>query len=298
MYDPHVFAANPLDRASNQRRDGAWLESQRHDPRGRYLLFRDLNPLATAEDAPRLAWLSDQSVDAERVNDAVLLGLLDGVPHFAVGVDSHEAEGVEAASFIDARAVAALLPGGEAGILAQARSLLDWHARHRFCSRCGAETVSVEGGARRQCAGCEDRQYPRVDPSIIVVVERGDRCLLASRSTAPGRRHSCVAGFVEPGESIEEAVSREVREETNVEVGQVRYHSSQPWPFPATLMIGCVADAVSEEITVDGVEIASAAWFTRSQVREALAGSSDELALPGPIAIAHHLIRAWVEGAA
>ncbi len=296
MYDPHVFAANPLDRASNQRRDEAWLESQRRDPRGRYLLFRDLNALATSEDAPRLAWLDSESVDGEQVSDTVLLGLLDGVPHFAVSVDSHASDGVGAATFVDGRAVAALLPGGEAGILAQARSLLDWHARHRFCGRCGAETASVEGGVRRQCAGCDARHYPRVDPSIIVVVERGDRCLLASRSTAPGRRHSCVAGFVEPGESIEEAVSREVREETNVEVGRVRYHSSQPWPFPATLMIGCVAEAVSEEITVDGVEIASAAWFTRSQVRAALAGSSDELALPGPIAIAHHLIRAWAEG--
>ena len=297
MYDPHVFAANPLDRATARRRDDAWLESQRGDPRGRYLLFQDLNALATAEDAPRLAWLSSESVDAERVNDAMLLGLLNGVPHFAVSVDSHEAEGVDAARFIDARTIGALLPGGEAGILAQARSLLDWHARQRFCARCGAETASVEGGARRQCAGCETRHYPRVDPSIIVVVERGGRCLLARRSTSPGTRHSCLAGFVEPGESIEEAVSREVREETNVEVGQVRYHSSQPWPFPATLMIGCVAEAVSEEITVDGVEIAAAAWFTRTQVRAALAGSNDDLVLPGPVAIAHHLIRAWAEGA-
>ena len=298
MYDPHVFASNPLDREAARRRDGAWLESQRHDPRGRYLLFRELNALATTGDAPRLAWLDSESFDAERATDAVLLGLLDGVPHFAVSVDSHEAEGVDAASFVDARTVAALLPGDEAGVLAQARSLLDWHARHRFCARCGAETVSVEGGARRQCASCQARHYPRVDPSIIVVVERGDRCLLASRSTSPDSRHSCVAGFVEPGESIEEAVSREVREETNIEVGQVRYHSSQPWPFPSTLMIGCVAEAASEEITVDGVEIAAAAWFTRAQVRAALAGSNDELTLPGSVAIAHHLIRAWVGGAA
>ncbi len=297
MNDPHVFAANPLDRASAERRDKAWLEAQTHDPRGRYLALRDLKPLVTSEAAPRLAWLDRDSLPAEcAAGDAVLLGILDGAPHFVFNTDSHEAGGISAISFIDARTAGALLPPQEAGMLAQARSLVDWHARHRFCSVCGATTRSVEGGGRRECVDCKARHYPRVDPSVIMVVEYADRCLLARRPASPGTRHSCLAGFVEPGESVEEAVRREVLEETKVEVGRVRYHSSQPWPFPSTLMIGCVAEALGDEITVDGVEIASAAWFTREEVRRALAGASDELALPEPVAIAHHLIREWAEG--
>ena len=298
MNDTHVFAANPLDRAGAERRNEAWLEAQRRDPRGRYLPLRDLKPLVASDDVRRLVWLDRDSLwAAPATEEAVLLGMLDGVPHFVISTDSHEAGGISASSFVDARTAGALLPSGEAGMLAQARSLMDWHARHRFCAACGGATRSVEGGGRRECVNCAARHYPRVDPSIIVIVERGDRCLLARRSASPGTRHSCLAGFVEPGESIEEAVRREVLEETNVEVGEVRYHSSQPWPFPSALMIGCVAEAVSDEIKVDGVEIAAAEWFARAEVRRALAGSSPELTLPDPIAIAVHLIRAWAEGA-
>jgi NAD+ diphosphatase len=297
MNDTHVFAANPLDRASAERRDEEWLEAQRRDPRGRYLPLRELEPLITSEDVPRLVWLDRDSLSAEpATEDAVLLGMLDGVPHFVINTDSHEAGGISASSFVDARTAGALLPPGEAGMLAQARSLLDWHARCRFCAACGGATRSIEGGGRRECVDCATRHYPRVDPSVIVIVEYAGRCLLARRPASPAKRHSCLAGFVEPGESVEEAVRREVLEETKVAVGRVRYHSSQPWPFPSTLMIGCVAEALGDEITVDGVEIASAAWFTRAQVQRALAGSSDALVLPGPVAISHHLIREWAEG--
>jgi len=153
--------------------------------------------------------------------------------------------------------------------------------------------VSLEGGARRQCEACGERHYPRVDPSIIVLVEHDGLALLAGRRGGVPGRNSCVAGFVEPGESIEEAVAREVFEETGVEVEDVSYSYSQPWPFPAALMIGCRARARTTEIQVDGVEIASAGWFTRTEVRAALDGTSSELTLPQPVAIAHHLIRDW-----
>ena len=297
--DTHVFAANPLDRSSAERRDAGWLEAQGRDSRGRYLPLRGLEPLVTSGDVPRLVWVDRDSLSAEpAAEDAVLLGMLDGVPHFVINADSAEGGSVAASSFVDARTVAALLPPGEAGMLAQARSLLDWHAQHRFCAACGGATRSIEGGGRRECVDCETRHYPRVDPSVIVVVEYAGRCLLARRPASPAGRHSCLAGFVEPGESIEEAVRREVLEETKVEVGQVRYHSSQPWPFPSTLMIGCLAVALGDEITVDGVEIAAARWFTRAQVQRALAGASDDLVLPGPVAIAHHLIRDWAGGTA
>jgi NAD+ diphosphatase len=294
----YVFGSNPLDRVQALRRDQAWLGAQHADPRGRYLPLRTLNAAIYAGDTTRLAWLDRGAAAAWPASgETVLLGLLGDIPHFAVATDDlgdgAVPEGIE---FIEPRALAASLPAYEAGMLAQARSVLDWHATHRFCAQCGAPTASIEGGARRACTACGARHYPVVSPSMIVLVTSGDRCLLARRPRGIATRFTCLAGYVEPGESIEESVAREVAEESGVRVGTVRYHSSQPWPFPATLMIGCHAEATSEEITVDGVEIAEARWFLRDEVRAALAGGPDAtFSVPDSITISRHLIAAWAE---
>lgn len=299
-YPPHVFASNPLDRAPAFRSDEAWLRAQREHPAGRYLPFRALHvgmDASTTADQPRLGWLEGASpaLDAAR-DDAVLLGLLDGVPHFAWATDAIDAEpAFDGIEFRDARTVATGLAPAEAGMLAQGRSLLEWHATHRFCPQCGHPTLAVDGGARRACTDCPARLYPQVSPSMIVLVERDSRCLLARRPQSPPNRYSCLAGYVEPGESVEDAVVREVLEESGVHVRDVRYHSSQPWPFPATLMIGCFAEASSEDIHVDGTEVAEARWFSRDEVHQALAGEHTSLIVPDRIAIAHHLLRAWLD---
>ncbi len=306
--DPHVFAGNPLDRSDNERRDPEWLAACLADDRARYLPFRDLQVLVRHGSPAELAWLAPQRLDPDLRERAVLLGLQDGVPHLAVDVSALSAPaldalaaGEESAEFAEARGVAAALPAGDAGVLAQARSLLDWHARHGFCAACGNATVPRLDGGMRRCEACGAEHYPRVDPVVIVLVTRGEHALLASPRARAGTMYTCIAGFMEPGESIEEAVRREVLEEAGVRVGAVRYHSSQPWPFPSSLMLGCHADAASEEIAVDLDEIADAKWFERDVVARALAASSSgwdatsggSLAIPPPMTISHQLIRAW-----
>jgi NAD+ diphosphatase len=297
-----VFAGGMLLRLDRELTDPAWLAASHADPRGRYLVLRNFETPVTsiaADETTRLVWATREQLPT-LTEEPLVLGLEDGVPHFAVDVAEGDvaegevsAEGTSGVTYADARMVASMLPVHEAAVVGHARSLATWHARTRFCSKCGAATASVEGGARRQCTVCETRYYPSVDPSIIVLVEHEGRALLAGRVGGPGGRKSCVAGFVEPGESIEEAVVREVFEETGVHVGDVEYSYSQPWPFPGVLMIGCRAVARTTEINVDGVEIGHADWYTREQVRAALDGASEELAVPSPLAIAHHLMRDW-----
>jgi NAD+ diphosphatase len=289
-----AFTSNPLTRAVDEMHDEAWVEARLADPAARFLPLRRLEALVDGtQDEPRLGW-RDASVLGQLDDGAfaVYLGMADGVPHFAAAVRELEDDG---ARFIDARSLATELPAPEVGILGQAKALVDWHARHRFCAQCEAPTLHIEGGARRRCTSCDARHYPRVDASVIMLVEHEGRALLARRATAPPLRRSCLAGFLEPAESIEEAVAREVFEEAGVVVRDVTYVSSQPWPFPSQLMIGCRATADSDEVHVDGVEIASAEWFDREECRAAIERRSTVLEIPGPIAIAHHLIRAWVE---
>jgi NAD+ diphosphatase len=301
----NVFAGNPLDRAGVRRRDSAWLEERLRDPASRYLAVWKLQVLVRSggEDEPGLAWARGEIRDAmDPEVGVVLLGLHDGVAHFAVDVSSVEDPGEAlglggAAGFIDVRTAAAQLPGTEAAIIAQARALIDWHARHRFCAACGEPTRTGEAGYLRACSaeGCGAQHFPRTDPVVITLAERGDRCLLGRQSGWPAGFYSALAGFVEPGETIEEAARREVLEEAGIRLGAVRYHSSQPWPFPASLMIGCLAEAESEEIRLDDEELEEARWFERERVREALESEGKSFPrVPPPLAIAHQLMRAWV----
>ena len=300
----HTFAGNPLDRADALRRDADWLDAAARNPAARYLPMWRLNVLVQAGDVLRLGWLSPERVLALGVETPpVFLGLAGDAPRFALDVSAVE-EPLPALAlpegnvFEDCRAAGVALSASEAGIVAQARSQLAWHERHRFCSVCGTPSEQRRGGHVRVCPRCNAQHFPRTDPVAIMVISDGDRCLLGQAVGRLARTgmYSALAGFIDQGESIEEAVRREVREEAGVEVGAVRYHSSQPWPFPSSLMIGCHGEALTTDIQIDPVEMADVSWFSRDEVRLALAGAHPTLKVPGPVAIAHHLIRAWVDG--
>lgn len=301
MSDGPAFTGNPLDRASERRADPAWLEAKLGDPDSRFLALHNLNALVRSGDEPGLAWATGDVRDFERESTgAVLLGLRDGVAHFAVDVSHSEkpeaALGVEGvAAFSEIRALASTLSAQDAAIVAQARALLDWHAHHGFCANCGEKTRPVQGGAVRLCVDCGTEHFPRVNPVVIMTVTRGERCLLGRQKGWPDGMYSALAGFVEVGETVEEAVRREVFEEAGIRVGKVHYLQSQPWPFPSSLMIGCIGEAESEEISVDFVELQDAKWIDRDQVRQAIEspGSVDGFFVPPALSIAHHLLRHW-----
>ena len=308
----NTFAGNPLDRVAAQRRDEDWIRSRLADESTRLLpLYRLAVPIVDDAGTLRLAWapVSDLE-DADPESFPVLLGVDDesGAARFAINV-SGAADPLAAldlpdgAAFADLREASVTLDADDAGIAAQARSLVDWHSRNRHCAVCGARSAPVQGGISRTCVECSAEHFPRTDPVVITVVNDGRRCLLGRQASWPAGMFSALAGFIDHGESIEDAVRREVREEAGIEVRAIRYHSSQPWPFPASLMIGCHADAETSAIDMDEFEMDDVQWFSRDEVMEALEGPpativgeparGGALSLPGPMAIAHTLIRAW-----
>jgi NAD+ diphosphatase len=297
----HRFAGNPLDRADALRRDNDRLTQARSDPAARYLPFWNLNVLLNGRESPSLGWLPSAEIERLDIDvPPVLLGLDGSIAHFAIDISelgdpAHELGLPGDWFFEDARRAAMTLPLADTGIVAQSRSQLDWHRRHGHCSVCGQRTVPERGGHVRRCPECSAEHFPRTDPVAIMLIVDGDDCLLgqpAGRLARTGM-YSALAGFIDQGESIEEAVRREVMEEAGIAVGEVRYHSSQPWPFPSSLMIGCHGRALSRDIEIDTTEMADVSWFSRSHVLRALEGQHPELRLPGEIAIAHHLITAW-----
>ena len=301
----HIFSGNPLDRGERERRDDEWIARLRSDPASRFLPMRDLDVPVYETAGEGLVWLSGEEAERLEVRRAPLfLGLMDGAAHFVVDVSGADGAALGpdrdgCCRYVDARAATELLDAASCGIVAQARAQVDWHARNGFCPRCGSATVMARGGQTRHCPGCAAIHYPRTDPVVITTVYSGEWCLLGqSRGRGTGsNRYSALAGFVDQGESIEEAVAREVMEESGIAVGNVWYHSSQPWPFPSSLMIGCHAEAVTTEISIDDEEMSDVRWFHRDEVVRALDGESSELTLPGQIAIAHHIIRAWARPA-
>ena len=300
---PHIFAGNPLDRGEAERRDENWLADRARQADSRFLPMLNLNVLVSAGPPAALAWLDYDEFDALDADaEPVFLGLLDGKAHFVADVsDVADARRVLASGgrrFEDCRSAAERMVGPQTGIIAQARAQLDWHNRHGHCSVCGERTNIGRGGQVRRCPSCRAEHFPRTDPVVITVVTDGDRCLLGqSRGRLQQMKmYSALAGFMDQGENIEEAVAREIMEEAGIAVKNVRYHSSQPWPFPSSLMIGCHAEAATTEIAMDPEEMTDVQWFDRAEVLLALEGKSDVLALPGPIAIAHHLIKAWANG--
>ncbi len=300
----HYFAGNPFDRGEAERRDADWLERVQRESSSRYLPFHSLKFLVSKDEPePRLYWAGPEILDrlGWDAPQPILLGLLDGAAHLAIDVSSVDpAElGLDGdTEFVEARAFAGSLSIPETGIIAQAKAQVDWHSRHGFCSLCGSETRMERGGQQRRCGGCNAEHFPRTDPVVIALVhDGGDRCLLGQSRLwgIRGGFYSCLSGFMDQGESIEEAVRREIREESGLDVTDVHYHSSQPWPYTSSLMIGCHCRATTTEINFDQEEMNDVRWFSRDDVNAALKGENPDLLVPGNIAIAHHLIRTWIE---
>ena len=300
----NTFAGNPLDRAGDLRNDPDWLAERGADPEALALVLWEGRPLLEAGGEPRLAWLPMTQARAVVPDRELFLGLWKGAPVFAVEVEGSvdptagPLNGV--GTFHGMREAAALLPGPDAAMAGTAKSLFDWRRRHGFCAACGVQTVDACGGWKRLCPACSTEHFPRVDPvTIMLAVFRGGdepRCLLGRQASWPEGRMSALAGFLEPGETIEEACAREIEEEAGLTVTAVRYHSSQPWPFPSQLMIGLVCEVDSEDARPDQTELEAVAWLTRDEARACLAGDHPSIKAPPRIAIARTLLQAWVDG--
>lgn len=276
------FTNNPLDRAADKRKDAEWLRARLNDPSSALIAMRDGKPLI--RDGA-LAHISATVTDTP-----VFLGTReDDVAFFAIESEVDRDEG----TFEDFRSVALTLPPADAAIAATARSLFEWHRRHRFCSVCGQPSQMAAAGWQRVCATCSAEHFPRVDPVVIMLPLFGDRCLLGRQGLWPKGRMSALAGFVEPGETIEEACAREVKEEAGLIATRIRYFASQPWPFPSSLMIGLFAEVASDRAVADGVELEEVRWLTREEARTALAGNHPEVLPPSALGISRHLIEAW-----
>lgn len=280
------FTGGLLDRADPLRHDEAALAAAKSDWRARLLKLENFEP--ELDDRGMLGWttLADAPDDAE----LVLLGLDQGRPHFAAytpGMRAPKGRSARLFGLLDRFAP------GEAATYAAARSVLDWHSRHQFCANCGHQTVMFRAGWGRNCPNCQAEHFPRVDPVVIMIAEHDGRALLGRQPSFPPGRYSALAGFLEPGESIEEAVAREIAEEAGVRVRDVRYIASQPWPFPSSLMVACVGMAEDDTITLDTHELEDAIWVPRDVVRAVLAGEPGPFLPPPPYAIAHTLLTAW-----
>lgn len=290
------FARNRLDRHSAEQPEEAVPPIDGDGTRllllgGDRFLLRNGTALLDAASALTLA--------TGRI-ETVFLGRWDGRPAFAASVPADEMPTLEGGDMrsLDLRSIAteAAVEAEELGLLAVAKSMLDWHGRYRFCANCGAPTFTAAGGFRRECKACNAHHFPRVDPVVIMLVRRGERCLLGRGPHFRPHMFSCLAGFLEPGETLEDAVRREVFEETKIRVGAVSYRASQPWPFPSSLMLGCTAEALNEDIVTDPAELEDARWFDRDSVRAMMEGTHPEGILsPPPMAIAHVLMRQFVE---
>ncbi|WP_254185436.1 NAD(+) diphosphatase [Nocardioides panacis] len=275
------------DRVGERRTDTAWLEETWADPASRIVPVAG-NRFPVDEAGGTVRWQGAAELPDQGLR--LFLGMRGEVAHFALVVEEPTDDGPWAAF----RSVLATLPEPDAGFMVHAVALAEWHASHRFCPRCGSPLVSTAAGHVLRCAENDHQQFPRTDPAVIMMVTDGERALLGRQAAWPEGRYSTLAGFVDPGESLEEAVIREVAEETGVHVTDVAYFGNQPWPFPQSLMVGFFARATSTDILVDGEEIQDARWFTRAEMKEqAEAGT---LVLPGGISISRSLVEAWYGG--
>jgi NAD+ diphosphatase len=296
------YTDSRIERAAELRPDAAAIAALARDPGagtyvigGEWIVARKGTPLNEPLFTPAEAQALGPAAET------VFLGLLDGAPRFGHGLAPQLAEtlkGRDDLQVTDLRSIAVqgLVAAEHLPPIAEAKAVLHWHARHRFCPNCGAATQPVQGGWRRDCPQCKAEHFPRTDPVVIMLAIDGERCLLGRSPRFVPTMWSCLAGFVEPGESIEDAVHRETREEAGIVCGRVAYFASQPWPFPTSLMIGCHAEALTQDIVVDREELEDARWFTKEEVETMLTRRHAQgLTTPPPVAIAHHIIRAWLE---
>ena len=306
------YSVNRLDRVSDRRTDAEWLARLAERPAARCAVFiadkvvidpaagQVMLPMATARtlglvaaDLAFLGLVGDLPPPGDRLADR-------DRPAWFAGLASASPEAVEAAglALIDLRALVltGAVPAEEAGAVAEGRALFHWHQTHGYCARCGAASRMSQGGFRRDCPTCEAQHFPRTDPVVIMAIVDSDRILLGRQARFPPGMYSCLAGFLEPGETIEDAVRRETWEEAGIRVGRVAYHASQPWPFPNSLMIGCLGEALSRDIVPDASELEDCRWFTRAEAISMLEERHPGgVTSPKPIAIAHHLLRAFID---
>lgn len=292
------FAGNRIVRDSENRSEES-LRAATASPACRcYLFVPGKAVLRAGEKAQLLFTVEEARALSGRLDDALLLGHEDGAPRLAVPLET-EAGGLEEPyEAHDYRAVLyrSHIDEAHAAAIAQGGSLMHWHATNRFCGKCGAESRMAIGGYRRDCEDCGSQIFPRTDPAVIMLAVRGDKCLLGRSPHFPAGWYSTLAGFVEPGETIEDAVRRETFEESGVEIGRVRYHASQPWPFPHSLMIGAHAEALTDEIRMDERELEDCRWFSRDEVHQMIAGEhAQAIRCPPSKAIAFSLISAWAK---
>src|SRR3954470_21305849 len=299
-----AFVTHILDRAAHLRTDNEKLFALGNHPEARaYVVYRDSLVVKQEPAGVRALLTIDEALKFGANPGTIFLGLRDGAAVFGMGIPAAAVENLltrsdVAVSELRGMAMQGAVPPNQLSAIAMAKSLVSWHQRHGFCATCGTRTAMSQGGWKRDCPNCKAEHFPRTDPVVIMLVTHGDKCLLGRQKQFPAGMWSCLAGFVEVAETIEDAVRREIFEESGIRCTDVGYYMTQPWPYPSSLMIGCVARATNEDITVDRMELEDARWFNRSEAMLMLKRQHpDGLAGPHPFAIAHHLLGRWLQPA-
>lgn len=295
------LASNPIDRAAHHRTDAAWLDAAIQSENVLVFLMQNGIPLLESS-GQNLVWLGPEVAQLPHLRERVFLGLdLANAPIFAVNIGSDfQLEGSllqGAGDFTDMRAAASSLNPMEANLASTARSLLEWHRSHPFCSKCGSQTDVTEAGWKRVCPACGAEHFPRTDPVAIMLAVKDDKCLLGRQASWPAGFWSALAGFVEPGETLEQAATRELEEEAGIKAdpSKAEYLFCQPWPFPSSMMVGIIVEAETTEVSVEQDELEAARWITKEEARQVIAGTHPDIFCPPPMAVAHHILKTWAE---
>jgi NAD+ diphosphatase len=298
-----AFVTNILDRAAHLRGNDEKLLALESHPHSRaYVVHRDSLVVKREGEGSRALLSIDEAHKFGANPGTIFLGLRDGAAVFGMGITAAAVEKLMtrddvAVTELRGMAMQGVVPPEQLSAIAMAKSMVSWHQRHGFCANCGTRTAMRQGGWKRDCPNCKAEHFPRTDPVVIMLVTSGDKCLLGRQKQFPPGMYSCLAGFVEAAETIEDAVRREILEESGIRCTDVNYYMTQPWPYPSSLMIGCTARATSDDIVVDRTELEDARWFDREEARLMITRKHpDGLAGPHPFAIAHHLVGRWVHG--
>jgi NAD+ diphosphatase len=298
-----AFVTHILDRAAHLRSDDSKLMAleERRDARA-YVVHRDSLVVKQEAEGPRALLTIDEALKFGANPGTIFLGMREGAPLFGMGISAAAVESLlprndVKSSELRGMVMQGLVPVEQLSAIAVAKSMVNWHQRHGYCANCGTRTAMREGGWKRECPNCKAEHFPRTDPVVIMLVTSGDKVLMGRQKQFPAGMYSCLAGFVEAAETIEDAVRREVFEESGIRCTDVNYYMTQPWPYPSSLMIGCTARATTDDIVVDRAELEDARWFDRADATLMLKRQHpDGLAGPHPFAIAHHLLGRWVHG--